>query len=203
MVVVNHTKISGEEMKSLLTYSAKKAIMKRYIMSLVVILFGLGIFIYSLLEKIGQISPSLVIFSALFVAIGVAYLIMSFIQSKSLPKKLYKENQMLCDFGADYTYTFKENSMRCENRSNGQLTKFDYSYTKLKKVYEYENRYELRFEEEMVAYVYKNGFSEQKMVDFFISNITINHQAQEDSKKRIRLKIRKKYKEVEEKRNEN
>jgi hypothetical protein len=43
--------------------------------------------------------------------------------------------------------------------------------------------------------VFKNGFSEPKMEEFFVSNVSINHSVKEDSKKRIRIKIKKKYKE--------
>ena len=195
MVVKNNTTISGDKMKQLLTFSAKRSIYKRLIMSAVVIIFGFGVFLYSILEHIGQVSMSILIFAALFMAIGIAYLIMSLLQFKSLPKKLYKENQLLCDNGCNYTYTFKENSMRCVNNVNGQVTKFDYDYTNLKAIYEYKDRYELRFADDMVAYVFKNGFSEPKMEEFFVSNVSINHSVKEDSKKRIRIKIKKKYKE--------
>ena len=76
------------------------------------------------------------------------------------------------------------------------LKTYEYDYTKLKSVKEYNSHYELRFEDSSVAYVLKNGFKDKREEDFFKKNVSINKNYPENSRKRKRLKIKQINKEI-------
>ena len=67
--------------------------------------------------------------------------------------------------------------------NNETLLIVPYDYGK-SKVYEYDDLYELVFDGYEVLYVLKNGFENERMIEFFIKNLTIN-------KKKIKNRMKK------------
>ena len=94
---------------------------------------------------------------------------------------MYKQNQEACDAGMIYEYTFKEQSFQVKVISDTKTTKIPYKYDSVKKVLAYENRYEIRLPDNQILFIYKSGFENAKMEEFFLKNLQKN-------KKKVRIK---------------
>lgn len=116
--------------------------------------------------------------------IGLIYVIYNLITFLRIPKKVYKQNKIVCDYGMTYEYKFKEHSIMVSCIQFDKTNKLEYKYDSIKKVVEFDDRYEIVLKENFILFIYKNGF-DKDMEQFFIKNLSIN-------KKKIKDKTKKK-----------
>ena len=117
---------------------------------------------------------------AVISAIGVAFVIYVIVDLKMMRKRVEKNNPEIIKTGILYNFTFKENSVSIEAKIGEKNKNLKYSYMYLKGIYEYNDGYEIIFNESDSIYVLKSGFESEKMEEFFRKNITT-------TKKKIKL----------------
>jgi hypothetical protein len=179
MVVQNETSLTGDETKKILIRSATKSFDSKYIFAAVVFVFAIAILIFGLTRK----ETPLLIFSAIFAFIAVGYIFLIFLGKKKGPKEVIKNNEDICTNGVTYQYKFHENSLKVEvSTFGGKAKRIEYSYEEIKTITEYDDGYELQFENVML-YVAKDGFENDRMIDFFFKNIKLH-------KKKLKIKNR-------------
>lgn len=178
MVVYNKTVIDKEEVLSSLVKITRMGQLSRFILSTIILLCGLPLAIY------GHISSdsNYTMVGYVFLAFAVVYYGMSIFTVVQAPKKVYKQNKDICDYGMTYNYVFKEQSFQVQLSSMGKNKKLPYKYSDVKRIYEYEDKYEFRLVENQVLFVYKIGFENERYEDFFRKNLLKN-------KKKIRNKM--------------
>ena len=177
MVVYNKTSITSEEAKKVLIKSSKIEYSKKYIFSIILILVGIPIMVYGFYQN----NTVYWVFGSIFIAFAIVLVGFNTIQMFKIPKVVNEKNPEVCEHGVFYDYRFKEHSVYLIAKSNDRSTKFEYNYTMLKKIYEYKDRYELKFQDNVSLYVNKSGFENEKMEEFFRKNVTT-------SKKKIKLR---------------
>lgn len=177
MIVNNRTVITGEEATKLLVTSSKKDYIKKFYFAIFLVVAGVPIMTYGLINK----DYLYVTFGAVFIAMALVFTLFNVISLKKIPKMVKEKNANVCEYGVTYDYKFKEHSVMITATSNNKSTKYEYGYDSLKKIYEYSDKYELRFQGNLTLYVDKSNFSEKKMEEFFRHNICT-------SKKKIVLK---------------
>ncbi len=177
MVVYNKTSISSEEAYNLLVKSSKIEYSKKYIMSIILILIGIPIMVIGFYQN----NTIYVTFGAIFIAFALVLIGFNFVQMMKIPKVVKEKNPEVCEYGVLYDFRFKEHSVYLIAKTDTRSTKFEYNYNLLKKINEYEDRYELKFQDNVTLYVNKSGFENNKMEEFFRKNIST-------SKKKIKLK---------------
>lgn len=176
MIVSNRTTITGEEATSLLVKSSKKDYIKKFYFAIFLVVAGIPIMTYGLIKS----DYLYVTFGAVFIAMALVFTLFNVISLKKIPKMVKEKNSSVCEYGVTYDYKFKEHSVMIVATSGDKSTKYEYGYNSLKKINEYPDKYELRFQGNVTLYVDKN-FSEKKMEEFFRHNICT-------SKKKINLK---------------
>ena len=170
MVVNNKTHLSGEKIHEVLNSAAKKNAFSRIMYILVIGVCGLAILVTGLIVK----NRTFILMGGVFTAFSFVYLLFCVLSYSRNKKKIILENSSLLDEGIDYDYTFKEKSIKIIAIEPEKRVKKDYDYKDLKKVYEYDEYFELIFRDTLIAYVSKDGFDEPKMVEFFKRNLNIN-----------------------------
>ena len=179
MVVQNKTSLSGDEAKKILIRSASKSFDSKYIFASVVLVFGIAILIFGIVRQ----ETPLLIFSAIFAFIAVGYIFLIFVGKRKGPKEVIKNNEDICTNGVTYQYRFHENSLKVDvSTFGGKSKRIEYEYEEIKTITEYEDGYELQFENVML-YVSKDGFESERMIDFFFKNIKLH-------KKKLKIKNR-------------
>jgi len=179
MVVNNTTHLSGDTIHDVLIKSSKKNIFSRSIYIFVVGLCGILILIIGLFMK----NTSFELMGGLFTAFSLMYLLFNLYNYKKSKKKIMSENKELIEHGIDYTFVFKEQSIKIEAIEPNKRVKKEYKYDDIKKIFEFEEYFEMIFFDTLIAYVSKEGFENDKMIEFFKKNISIN-------KKKIVSKIK-------------
>lgn len=179
MVVNNATTLDKDKAFNILFKSAKNSTITKFIFASVMILLGTPLFILGLITN----ESLYITCGVLFLSFGVAYLIINIINIIKLPKKIKNNNQEICENGITYYYKFKEQSINVECKTQTRTAKEVFNYKQLKRIFEYNDYYELRLENYEILYVYKTGFENKKMIEFFIKNLSIN-------KKKIKNKIK-------------
>lgn len=177
MVVYNKTSITSEEAKRVLIKSSKIEYSKKYVFSIVLILIGIPVMIYGFYQN----NTIYWVFGSIFIAFAIVLIAFNTYQMFKIPKVVYEKNAEVCEHGVAYDYRFKEHSVYLIAKSNDRTTKFEYNYNHLRKIYEYNDRYELKFQDNVSLYVSKSGFENEKMEEFFRKNVTT-------SKKKIKVK---------------
>jgi len=175
MVVYNKTSISSEEAEKILVKSTKIDYSKKFLFSLFLIAAGTPVMIVGFLNN----NTIYITFGAIFIAFAIVLLGFNFIQFTKIPKVVKEKNQEACEYGVNYDYRFKEHSVYLIVTSNDRKNKYEYPYTTLKRIYEYEDKFELKFQDNVTLYVNKSGFENQRMIEFFKKNI-------QTSKKKIK-----------------
>ena len=179
MIVQNKTSLSGEEAKKILIRSATKTFDSKYIFAAIVLIFGIAILIFGIVRE----ETPLLIFSAIFAAIAVGYIVLIFVGKRKGPKEVIKNNEDICTNGVTYQYKFHENSLKVEvSTFGGKAKRIEYEYEEIKFITEYDDGYELQFENVML-YVSKDGFENERMIEFFFKNMRLH-------KKKIKIKNR-------------
>lgn len=177
MIVNNRTEISGEEATRLLVNASKNDYYKKFYFSIFLVLAGIPIMVYGLISS----DYLYVTFGAVFIALSIVFTIFNVLSLRKIPKMVKEKNSNVCEHGVIYDYRFKEHSVMISASSNDKTTKYEYGYTALKKINEYPDKYELRFQGNVTIFVDKNDFKDKKMEEFFRHNIST-------SKKKIKLK---------------
>lgn len=180
MIVYNNTKLEKEEALSNLIKQAKYQHIYKFITSSIVLLCGIGILIYGYVanDKIYEIT------GYLFLAFGLALVLYTIYTFVKIPKAVVKTNQEICEYGADYSFTFKEQSFQVVIVSNSKKLKYSYKYTDIKKILEYSNKYIFKLADNYVLYIFKNGFESPKAEEFFRRNLSINKKKIVDKRKK-------------------
>lgn len=170
MIVNNTTFVDKEKAFQTLVRTGKKNIYTKYIFAFIMLIIGVILLVFGIILNESLYSTC----GSLFAAFGVAYIIVNIINIIKLPKKIIANNKEICENGITYNYKFKEQSIYVECKTLNRTAKATYNYKDLKKVYEYDDLYELVFDGYEVLYVLKNGFENERMIEFFIKNLTIN-----------------------------
>ncbi len=178
MVVHNKTNLDKEEMLSSLIKTTKKGQLGKFIISTIIFLCAILLIIYGHMAK----ESNYLMVGYMFLAFSMVYYGIGLFTILRIPKKVLKQNKEAYEQGVIYDYTFKEQSFQVNVISLGKKTKLPYKYNDIKKILEYENRYEFRLSENLVLFIYKNGFDNPKMEEFFLKNLQKN-------KKKIKNKI--------------
>ena len=168
MIVKNKTELDKDEVLYILKKSAKKEYYKRYIYLALVFALGIAVLIIGLVSK----QTNFIIMGAAITAIGIGFFVYSMIDLNRLDKRIKANNPDVLESGATYNYLFKENSVQiiASIGNKNKKTSFEYSY--LKSIREYEAYYELTFNLNDTLFVFKDGFEDKKMEEFFRKNIT-------------------------------
>ena len=181
MVVTNKTEIDKEEAYNTLLKSAKKSFNSRYITSVFLIIAGVILIVYGHTSN----SSMYLTFGYAFVAIGIAYIIMTIIGLYKTPKNIEEANKEICENGVTYNYTFREQSFDVKATTLNKNSKATYKYSQIKKVIDHPDRYELILNENLLFYVLKSGFENEKMIEFFLKDLNINKVKLKPSKETI------------------
>ncbi|MBQ9900061.1 MAG: hypothetical protein IJM36_02905 [Acholeplasmatales bacterium] len=176
MVVKNRTELSGEKTTEILLKSASRDQRKKYLYVLVIFVIGILSLVIGLIIK----EANVITMGAVISAIGVAFVIYVIVDLKMMRKRVEKNNPEIIKTGILYNFTFKENSVSIEAKIGEKNKNLKYSYMYLKGIYEYNDGYEIIFNESDSIYVLKSGFESEKMEEFFRKNITT-------TKKKIKL----------------
>lgn len=178
MIAENVTNLNPDRAFNILLSTTRKNINKRYFHSLMVLIAGIAIFI------IGFHSQKLYIsFGAVFIAIAIVYAVYNFICYVRAKKNVLIQNKEICENGISYNYKFKEQSIQILTTEGTKKNKLEYKYDSVKKVFEYDDYYEIKLKGYEVLYVFKSGFA-YKGEDAFKINLNKN-------KKKIITKINK------------
>ena len=170
MVVNNKTHLSGEKIRDVLIKSAKKNNFSRSIYILVVGLCGIGILSIGLATS----QNTFTLMGAVFTGFAIVYFLFVFLNYKKQIKKIDIENEKLFESGIDYNFIFKEQSIKVDAIETDKRNKKEYSYKEIRKIFEYDDYFEIIFIDTLIAYVSKSGFENPRMIDFFKKNIEIN-----------------------------
>lgn len=168
MVVNNKTEITSEEATKLLIKSSRNEYYKKYFFSIFLVAAGIPIMIIGFTSN----NTIYISFGAIFIAFAIVLTIFNLISMHKIPKVVKEKNADICENGITYDMKFKEHSAIVIASSNGRHNKYEYSYDLLKKIYEYPDKYELKFQSNITLYVDKNGFNDKKMEEFFRKNVT-------------------------------
>lgn len=173
MVVFNRSEISKEKAFDALYQSSKRNLNKRYIYALLLFLAGVGIVIYSLVGVQTQ-GTSTTVLGGIFSSLGIAVAVYTFIQIQKSPKDIKKQNPDICEYGVIYEYKFREQGCDLVLNVNGKKAKGSYTYQEFKRVFEYEDCFEIRLDSSQVLYALKSGFENERMIGFFRKNLSTN-----------------------------
>lgn len=170
MVVTNKTELTKEEMLSSLVVQTKKAQNSKFLLSGILFVCGVILTISSLINPNNSyisIGITLIIFSLFYIGFAIINIIKA-------PKNLEKQNADILDNPMSYEYTFKEQSFQVNIHAANKNSKLPYKYSNIKKIYEYENRFEFKLDDNLLLFIHKSGFAQEKGLDFFKKNILLN-----------------------------
>ncbi|MGM9969360.1 MAG: YcxB family protein [Anaeroplasma sp.] len=170
MIATNITEITSEEAIKILCISTRKNYLKKYILSIVLMVCGIPV------TLVGYFNDQTFQFTmgTLFIAISIVYTIINSISLVKIPKYVMSQNEDICKNGVIYEYKFKEQSINVVCKSANKTNKLNYEYSDVKKIVEEEDKYILYLKEYMILYVYKSGFENKKMEEFFVINLQKN-----------------------------
>jgi hypothetical protein len=181
MVAQNQTTLNPDKAYNILLTTTRKNINKRYIHGGVIALAGLMIILIAAFQDSNK--ALYMSFGSVFVAIAIIYSIYNLVSYVKAKKNVLVTNKNICENGITYNYKFKEQSIQILCFEGTKRAKLDYKYDSLKKAYEYNDYYELKFKGYEVLYVFKSGFNNPKDEEFFRINLSKN-------KKKIISKIK-------------
>lgn len=179
MVVNNNTVLSNEDAINYLAESMSKTYKKKFIYAAVFLLLGVILMTISLLLQ----QQELIILAAIVCAVAIIYIVFNIVDMSKIRKKVLTNNPDVAQNGASYSFQFRENSVKIFSTIGDKNKKTELSYQNLKAIYEYEERYELVFNETDVIIVLKSGFENHKYEEIFRKNVTTD-------KRKIKSKIK-------------
>ena len=170
MIATNNTNFTSDEAFKIIYKSVSKEALKRLLLPLIIFLCSIPILVIGFILN----QPSSVALGFVFLGISLIYLIYSLIKYKKLPGVIKKNTEEICNYGARYTYKFKEQSVDVMVNITGKAKTVNMKYQNLKRIIEFKDYYELMFGEEDSIFVLKSGFENEKMEEVFRHNITLN-----------------------------
>ncbi len=171
MIVYNKTNLSASDATNLLVKTSKNEYLKKFIFVALIIAAGIPIMIYGLVNK----NTIYISFGAIFVAFAIVLLVFNVVMMRKIPKVVKEKNPEVCEYGINYEFKFREHSVIIVATSDNKSTKLEYSYNILKRIYEYDDKYQLKFQGDVTLFVDKNGFQDKKMEEFFRKNISTSN----------------------------
>ena len=168
MVVNNKTVMSKEDCYKVLMHTSKKDYINKSWLIILIAIVGIPVLVIGLYQK----ETMYIVMGSIFIALSFAYLIVTLINIRRIPKMLKAKNEDVLTSGATYTYSFRESVVEMEIATNGKKNKLKIFYTEIKRINEFDDHYEIRFSNDFIIYVSKKGFAEKKLEEFFRSNIT-------------------------------
>lgn len=180
MISRNLTILNKDLVFANLVKSARKNLIPKFILALIILSLGCLIMVNGIL-----ISNNLyIIFGIFFEICGIAYVAIVINSYIKTPKDIIKSNPEIENGDINFQFTFKEESFEAIITNNGKKRNVKYSYSDLKKIKEYEKRYEIITKEQQIFYIFKDGFKEEKSEEIFRLNL-------DKKKKKIINKIKK------------
>jgi hypothetical protein len=168
MIVYNKTNVDPNQITDKLIKISRKNLIIRSLLGFAAVLVGLITFIIVYLTTKDNTNQ---IISYLVMGVGVIYIIYNLFMFIKAPKNVLKANEDICTYGAVYNYKFRESYMQIEYLSNGKKGKFQFDYKSIKRFYEYDDYFEIRFKSSDMVIVEKSGFNNEKEIEIFISNV--------------------------------
>ena len=179
MIINNNTVLSSEEAINYLADSMSKTYKKKFIYAAIFLIIGVSLLAISLILQ----QQELIILAAIVCAVAIVYIVFNIVDMSKIRKKVLINNPDVAEKGAKYSFQFRENSVKIFSTIGDKNKKTELSYQFLKAIYEYEERYELVFNETDVVIVLKSGFENNKYEEIFRKNITTE-------KRKIKSKIK-------------
>lgn len=170
MVVYNKTILDKDEVFDSLVAQTRKSQIKKFILTGIIIACAIFLLIYGYSQE----DSNYISVGFIFLFFALFYLIMSIVSFVKAPKSVQAQNEAILSDSMTYDYTFKEQSFQVNITAGGKITKIPYKYENIKRVYEYDSRYEIKLIDNLILFVYKNGFTQEKALEFFIKNLSIN-----------------------------
>ena len=170
MVVYNKTSVNKEVMVKSLVKSTKLTQLPRLILSSIVLLCGI---IFIIIGHTSNQADYLAVGYA-FILVAIIYYFLAIRAIKKAADKVYEQNKDVVENGVTYNFQFKEQSFNVNATTLNKTTKLPYKYDMIKKVYEYEDRYEFKLRGNQVLFIDKAGFESPKHIEFFIKNLSKN-----------------------------
>jgi len=179
MISKNISVLNKEKVLNNLVSAARKNTISRFILAAVIL--GLGLFV--MISGFASNNTLYGVLGIFFVVASIVYFVLAIIQVIKAPKDILKANPEINEGDINYNYTFKEGSIEAIMTANGKKNIMKYDYSSVKKVKEFEDKYEILLKESQILYVYKDGFTGEKSEEIFRINL-------EKNKKKIILKIK-------------
>lgn len=170
MIVKNTTIISKEEVLKTLISSAKKESLSKYMLSIIILLCGVGV----LISGLSQSNTTYIVVASAFLAFGLAYIIMTTVSFIRIPTRIKKQNPDMVNNDIKYNYVIKEKSITATILNMGKKIEVNYKFEDIRKIYEEETRYQIRLKDNQVLYIDKNTFETEQGEKFFLRDIEIN-----------------------------
>lgn len=170
MVVYNKTNVDKDIMLNSLVKATKRTQLPRLVLSSIILACGIPFVIYG---HIANQSDYLAMGYA-FIAISVIYYWIAIMAINKAGKNVYEKNKDVVENGIVYNYQFKEQSFNVTVITGNKTNKLPYKYDAVKKIYEFEDRYEFRLKDNQVLFINKSGFESLKHVEFFLKNLSKN-----------------------------
>ncbi len=168
MIVNNKTNIDSQQIKTKLIKLSRKNLLIRSSIGFAAILVGIITFVIVYLTSKDTTNQ---IISYIVMAVGLIYVVYNFYMYIKAPKNVLKANEDICTYGAIYNYKFRESYMQIEFLSNGKRGKYQFDYKSIKRFYEYDDYFEVRFKSSDMVIIEKCGFNSEKEIEIFISNV--------------------------------
>ena len=170
MVVENVSNISGDMAFNSLYASVKQGNNKKYIYAFIILVIGIGILVYGILSSQAMWLTA----GGIFASFGIGLVFYNIIMNVKIPRDIKKSNKEIIENGVIYTYRFREQGVDIQINCNVKKTKGTYLYSDFRKVIEYDNRFEMKLKDGDVLFVLMEGFTNERMVEFFRKNVTLN-----------------------------
>ncbi len=170
MISKNTSVITKKKALNNLVKAARKNTIPKFLLSGVILVLGLIIMIS------GNIAANslYITLGAFFVACSLVYFILAIVTVKKAPKDILKSNPDLEEGDLHYNFSFKEGSIEIVVFNNARKKNLKYEYKQVKKVNEFEDRYDIILKEHQLLFVYKSGFVGEKAEEFFKINLEKN-----------------------------
>lgn len=170
MVVYNKTDVNKDVMLNSLVNATKKTQLPRLVLSSIVLVCGIPFIVYG--HSAHQ--PDYLAMGYAFIAISIIYYWIAIMAIRKAGKKVLEKNIDIVENGITYNYQFKEQSFNVTAITGSRSNKLPYKYHVIRKIFEYEDRYEFKLKENQVLFINKSGFESPKHIDFFIKNLSKN-----------------------------
>ena len=170
MVVYNKTVVDKDIMLNSLIKATKKTQLPRLVLSSIVLACGIPFIVYGHMKN----EADYLSIGYAFIAISIIYYWIAIRAISKSSKRVLEKNRDIVENGITYNYQFKEQSFNVNLVTGNRTNKLPYKYDVIRKVYEFDDRYEFRLKDNQVLFINKSGFESPKHLEFFIKNLSKN-----------------------------